>query len=127
MKSKVFSCLAIVVFLSTIALAADTSPWTDVCPNSDIPYCKNGGKTAYNAFGPKVLRDVKLGKIIGVAWRSKGSVIGYSKPIPEAGLPGETCLSPRDAYYYIIDDVMVDAQGRKKPPFLSQCREINAK
>jgi len=49
-------------------------------------------------------------------------VIGYSKPIPEAGLPGETRLSPRDAYYYIIDDGMVDAQGRKPPTLVKKWR-----
>jgi len=69
-------------------------------------------------YGASFLKNVVLGKIIGVAWRPKGSVIGVSIAIPEAGIPEEIRTSPRDAYYYIIDD------GGGKP-FLRQCREIN--
>ncbi len=117
------------LFMSTsFAYASNTNPWQNVCPDTSIIYCKNVGKYAHNGTGsPPALKGIKLGKIIGVAWRPKGSKIGYSKPIPEANIPGSTRLSPKNAYYYIIDDGMADAQGQKKPPFLRQCREIDAK
>ena len=50
------------------------------------------------------MRGIKLGKITGVTWRPKGSVIGVSPAIPSAGIPESVRKSPRDAYYYIIDD-----------------------
>lgn len=106
-----------------------TMDWENVCKGLDslkVSYCNNVGKDAYNATGPAVLRDVKLGKIIGVCWRPKGSIIGYSPAIPEADIPAEIRRSPRDAYYYIIDDGTVDADGKMKP-FIRQCREIQAK
>ncbi len=128
MNYKISIYLAILIFLSTIAFATDTNSWKNVCPDPDICYCKNVGKTAYNAFGPEAAKHVKLGKIIGVAWRPKGSVIGYSTPPPEAGLPRKTHLSPRDAYYYIIDELVAGClKGKMPPPFLRQSREINAK
>lgn len=87
------------------------NPWHNVCPNSTCAiYCEKVGKDAYNAYSEP--KNVKLGKIEGVAWRPKGSIIS---------VPGGTCrTSPRNAYYYIIDD----GWGT---PFLRQCREIRAK
>ncbi len=95
--------------------------WANICPDPQVQYCKNVGKIAQNNdTNPPFLRGIKLGKIVGVAWRPKGSLIGYSKAIPDAGIPASTRTSLRDAYYYIIDD------GSGKP-FLRQCREIDAK
>lgn len=97
------------------------SNWTNICPKPDVSYCKGIGKNAHNnESNPPLLRDIKLGKIIGVTWRPRGSVIGVSKAIPSAGIPEIVRKSPRDAYYYIIDD------GSGKP-FVRQCREIDAK
>lgn len=103
--------------------------WKNVCDGPDstsVSYCRNVGKDAYNATGAAVLRDVKLGGIIGVCWRPASSIIGYSPPIPAANIPAEYRRSPRDAYYYIIDDGTKDDAGKPKP-FLRQCREIEAK
>jgi len=41
--------------------------------------------------------------------------------------PREYQAITKKCIFYIIDDGMVDAQGRKMPPFLRQCREIDAK
>ena len=95
--------------------------WTNICPDPQVQHCKNVGRIAQNNdTNPPALRGIKLGKIIGVAWRPKGSLIGYSEAIPDAGIPASTRTSPRDAYYYIIDDGWGE-------PFLRQCREIDAK
>lgn len=89
-----------------------TKPWQNVCPSPDVIYCEDIGKIAYEAFGP--LAGTKLGRIIGVAWRPKGALIS---------LPGSLIrVSPRNAYYYIIDDGTKGA-----PPFLRQCREISVR
>lgn len=108
------------ILLTLSASYTHASSWTNICPSSDTTYCNSVGKNAYNATGHKALKNIKLGKIIGVTWKLKGALIGYSKPIPQAGIPGSTRLSPRNAYYYIIDD------GAPKP-FIRQCREINAR
>ncbi len=112
---KSFGLFLVIILLSLPlqALSFEKNPWHNICDDpGDNPgkyYCENVGKTAYNAFGHPALRDVALGKIIGVAWRPKGSAISTSGRV-----------SPRNAYYYIIDD-------GGKIPFLRQCREIDAK
>lgn len=110
----------LIVLFPMIANATQVD-WSNVCPDKDVLYCNDVGKEAFNnSTNPPLLRGIKLGKIIGVAWRPKGSVISVSEAIPSAGIPESVRTSPRDAYYYIIDD------GSGKP-FLRQCREIDAK
>ena len=104
-----------------IASMAVQPKWTNICPKPEVPYCKSVGKNAYNnSMNPPLLRGIKVGKIVGVTWRPKGSIIGVSPAIPAAGIPESVRKSPRNAYYYIIDD------GSGKP-FVRQCREIDAK
>lgn len=118
MKSLI-SAVSIFILFSFSNLSAAT-PWQNICPNADVPYCKDIGTGAYNYTGSAVLRKIKLGTIIGVAWRPQGSVIGISPAIPAAGIQEEIHTSPRDSYYYIIVNSGYD-------PFLRQCREIKAK
>jgi len=106
MKKKLL--FLFVLFLFNIIITS-ANAWTNICPNPDYSYCyycNMVGKDAYNAYNDYGPTDVKLGKIIGIAWRTKGSLISYSGHV-----------SPRDAFYCIIDD------GWGKP-FLRQCREI---
>ena len=115
--------LVVVILFSlfTVVAFAAQPKWQNICPNKEVPYCKDVEKNAHNnSTNPPLLRGIKVGKIIGVSWRPKGSVIGVSEAIPSAGIPESIRKSPRDAYYYIIDD------GSGKP-FLRQCREIEAK
>lgn len=120
MKKSIATLLIVFLLLPVVVFAAQPK-WQNICPKGDVSYCKNVGKTAHNnSTNPPLLRGIKLGKIIGVCWRPKGSVIGISEAIPSAGIPESVRTSPRDAYYYIIDD------GSGKP-FLRQCREIDAK
>ena len=110
-----------IVFLILVPLIsfAAQPQWSNICPDSAVSYCDNIGKNAYNnSTNPPALRGIKLGKSIGVSWRPKGSLIGISEAIPSAGIPGSIRTSPRNAYYYIIDD----GSGN---PFLRQCREIS--
>ncbi|MBZ0098991.1 MAG: hypothetical protein K8F30_07890, partial [Taibaiella sp.] len=86
------------------AFSADASEWADICKTKPNPYCKAVGQSAYNATGPAALRRVRLGEIKGVTWRPKGSVIGASPAIPAAGIPKSIRVSPRDAFYFIVDD-----------------------
>ena len=105
------SIIGLAVFF-VLVFATQAIAWQNVCPNKVCEeYCANIGKTAYNAYGTSVMKNVKLGKIIGVCLRTKGSLISKDGRV-----------SPRNAYYYIIDD----GWGPEKA-FLRQCREIKAR
>lgn len=120
-KKMKWSIIIVSILLLATTTYAGQPKWHNICPQNDVPYCKSVGKNAHNDFtNPPLLRGIKLGKIIGVCWRPKDSVIGVSEAIPSAGIPEEVRTSPRNAFYYIIDD------GSGKP-FLRQCREIDAK
>jgi hypothetical protein len=110
---------ALSIELSCSSAGMQQTRWQNVCPDESISYCQDVGKEAYDATGPPVLRNTKLGKVIGVSWRPKGSIIGISPAIPETGIPKEIRTAPRDAYYYIVDD----GWGPEKA-FLRECREI---
>ncbi len=107
MKKYIFALM----FLSVILISAGEAAWESNCPSSEIVYCSNIGKGAYNATGHSAVKNIELGKIVGVVWRPQGSSISSSNP---------SRTSPRDAYYYIIDDGGGD-------PFIRQCREIDSK
>ena len=107
MKKLVAVLLIAWFFLTGIEVKAFA--WENICPDETASsYCAKVGKDAYNRFGAQVLRTVKLGEIIGVCWRPKGSLISKDGRV-----------SPRNAYYYIIDD----GWGPDKA-FIRQCREI---
>lgn len=119
MKIRTLS-LCTLLFFPLVSIAAQPN-WTNICPKPDVSYCKGVSKIAHNnSTNPPLLRGIKLGKITGVTWRPKGSVIGISAAIPSAGIPESIRKSPRDAYYYIINDA-------SNKPFVRQCREIDAK
>jgi hypothetical protein len=107
-------------FLAVFSATSQAVEWQNICPDPSNYYCKDVGKSAYNAAGPQIMREIKLGKIIGVTWRPKGSIIGISPAMPKVGLPQQIRLSPRDSFYYIINDEWGE-------PFIRQCREITAR
>jgi hypothetical protein len=105
---KTTACVSFFIIPSFV-LAADRGLPDNLCPDAGIYYCRNVGRSAYPGYGsPAGLKGVRLGKIIGVAWKKKGSRIGQGR------------TSPRNAYYYIIDSGAED-------PFLKQCRDVNVK
>ncbi len=105
MKKIVLVLLALAL-IAAVVWGAETEFWTDVCPDPDIEYCEDVGKTAYDYRGM-----FKLGQIIGVMWRPGG--------------PSATENSDRDStdpiYYYIIND------GTGSPSFIRQCDGVTAK
>jgi hypothetical protein len=65
------------ILLFSPAVFAAQPRWQNICPKDDVSYCKNVGKNAHNnSTNPPLLRGIKVGKIIGVSWRPKDSVIG---------------------------------------------------
>lgn len=98
----------VVIALALVLIASTAFAWTDICqqrPNET--YCRDVGKTAYNLSGGP--RGMKMGKIIGVAWRVTGSIVSKS---------GMT--AKRDGYYYIVNDGL-------GAPFIRACAEIEAR
>lgn len=92
---KFRSSILVLLFVAALAGPAAALSWTNLCENNtnhatEKPsYCQNVGKDAYNAIGGPGYR---WGKITGVTYLPKGSLIGQ---------PNQR--SERDAYYYIID------------------------
>ncbi len=111
---KLFFFLVVLALLPA-GLTGQRQPsrWVNICTQDPdaTSYCRDVGKSAYNSFGAQALRLVQLGKIVGVAWRPRGSIIGMSSD-------GQVRTSTRSAYYYIIDD-----GGEQR--FLRQAREIS--
>jgi hypothetical protein len=105
----------------SLAIAAQPE-LKNVCPNEKIPYCKEIGKDAHHneSVTPPILQGVKIGKITGVIWRPKGSILEILEAVPSKGIPELVTTSPQDAYYYLIDD------GSSKP-LLRKCTEIIAR
>jgi hypothetical protein len=90
------------------------SQWSNICPSSKAEaYCNNVGKDAYEKDEKSPgLRGMRLGNIIGVTWKEKGTVVGI--------FGDKTKSAPEDAYYYIINDYFGDV-------FLQKCDEVTVK
>jgi hypothetical protein len=115
--------LEIYLLLAATLASSHQAPsrYKDVCPNGGPQYCANVGKRAVNnSTMPPVLRNIDVGVIRGVAWRPKGSVIGISEALPQAGIKREVRHAPRDAFYYIVDD----EDGHV---FVRECAEIDGR
>ena len=84
--------------------------WKNVCPSASVSYCSNVGKNAYEKPSESSSRKgIKLGKIVGVSWKEKGTIVGFSK--------NKASTAPEDAYYYIVTDIWGES-------FLKPCEEI---
>lgn len=112
MRKGIFLLLSLCI--SSGAVAAG---WADICTSKPNQYCNAVGQSAYNATGTASLRKIKLGVIKGVTWRPEGSIVSISPAIPSAGIPRSVRLSPRDAFYFIVDDGVGNY-------FLRQCNEV---
>lgn len=94
--------------LLTLSVTAQSATWESNCP--DAPGgCEDVGKIAFNNahwLKPGKMRDnmesIVLGKITGVIWRPKGSLIGMSEAIPASNIKASARTAPEDAWYYII-------------------------
>jgi len=100
-----------VVVLGLLTFGSVASAWQNVCPSNGFYYCDSIGKVPYNSNVTGMLRGIRVGeKIVGVAWRPKGSFIG------SAG------IAPRNQFYYIIDGGEYTGTT-----FLRECVEIDGK
>jgi len=88
--------------------------WFDinVCPKPDVGYCNNIGKIAYLedsmiGDGDKKFTGamtLRYGKIYGVVWRSKGSIIEIYPGDVKWNRDPIVFRAPKAGYYYIIKD-----------------------
>ncbi len=86
--------------------------WFDinVCPKPDVSYCNDIGKTAYHdgsvatVEGERLVTAmaVKYGKIFGVVWRSKGSIIKIYPGDIKWDRDPTILRAPKAEYYHII-------------------------
>jgi hypothetical protein len=116
--------LAIVVMISLLGgigyfvMHATTMDFESVCDKTNNKYtdlCDNVGKRAISQYSIINITDKDYGKIIGVAWRTKGSVI--SSPNQK-----KKRISEKNAYYYIIGS---DKKG--EPQFLRAVSETDTR
>lgn len=90
----------------TTGWAGGSEFWTNVCPDAEIAYCKDIGKTAYDYHGM-----FKLGQIIGVTWKLEG---------PATTIDPSNSAQKR-VYYYLIDD------GTGSQAFIRGIGDVTAK
>lgn len=90
----------------------------DVC--ADIAgkyYCLHVGKQAV-----ETATNRELGRIVGVAWKSSGDVIGFYFPGGIPGDPDEVKIkntpATQEGFFYLIDDGTVHA------PYLVECFRV---
>jgi len=102
--------------LTNYAMNAENIPFETVCEKGHdkyTDYCDNVGKRARSIKRMLVLNDTDYGKIIGVAWRQRGSTISS---------PGQDKrYSESNSYYYII------SSDKKGYYFLRIVSEIDPK
>lgn len=90
-----------VVGIAYYTLTADRLQFESICDRNHDRYtklCKNVGKNAHSKASVVNLNDKNYGKIIGVAWRRKGSIISSKRQKKKR-------RSEKNAYYYIIGDI----------------------
>ena len=109
MRKQIFLLIFVVIAL---LIQNPLFAWENTCPDSLVSYCANVGKVAYDNSSDLAFKGVRLGKIVGVTWREKGTIISISST--------KIRNAPEDAYYYIIDNGWEE-------PFLRLCKEIDAK
>ena len=95
---------------------ADQMQFKSVCDKGHKRYtklCKNVGKYAWTQQSVLNINEKNYGKIIGVAWRKKDSVISSRNQ-------KEKRRSEKNAYYYIVGNIK-DSQSQ----FLMMAEQID--
>lgn len=82
-------------FRQKVETFLQNSPWSDACSSTKLSYCQYKGYLAYlpEENFEKTSSPQKVGEILGVSWRPKGTLISKK---------GKT--APKNDYYYIISD-----------------------
>jgi hypothetical protein len=121
MVKKIISLLILLPLLAGIGyfvMTAQTMDFESVCDKENKKYtdlCDNIGKRAVSQQSVININDKDYGKILGVAWRTKGSTIS------SAGQKNKR-YSEKNAYYYIIGS---DKKG--EPQFLRAVGETDTR
>lgn len=78
--------------------------WSDlnVCPKPDVSYCRNIGREAY-IKDTLVGGTFDYGKIKGVVWRSKNSIVRIYGGSIELGIEPDIYRASSAGYYYIVN------------------------
>lgn len=79
------------------AINAENIPFESVCEKGHKKYtnlCENVGKRAKSIKNMTAINNADYGKIVGVAWRQRGSIISSSGQ--------DQRYSASNSYYYII-------------------------
>lgn len=79
--------------------------WLDlnVCPKPDVSFCNNLGQEAYT-HDILLGGDYRYGRVEGVVWRSKGSIVYIYGGVVEYDIEPEISRASSSGYYYIIKD-----------------------
>lgn len=103
MIKAIIAAIVIIPLLGVLGyfmLNMDQQTFQSVCQKDNKRYtdlCTNVGKFAYSKQSVININEKNYGKILGVAWRKKGSIISS---------PNQTAkrYSENNAYYYIVGD-----------------------
>jgi len=78
--------------------------WLDIniCPKPDVSFCSNVGKNAFEDDGLLLNLTHEYGEILGVVWRSKGSIARIYGGSIEFNFDPKIYYTPNAAYYYIV-------------------------
>lgn len=86
--------------------------WLDmnICPRSDVTHCSSIGKTAYAQPDIMLGSDFTYGEIIGVVWRSAGSIVRIYGGMVDYDIEPKIHRASEAEYYFIVrnDEDRVD-------------------
>lgn len=79
--------------------------WRDlnVCPKPNVSFCNNIGKQGYEKDS-WFNTEYDYGKIVGVVWRSKGSIIHIYGGSVDLGIEPKIVRAGSGKYYYVLED-----------------------
>lgn len=77
--------------------------WLDLnlCPKADVSFCANVGRQAY-ANDMLVGGEFDYGEVMGVVWRSEGSIVRVYGGIVEYDIEPDVYRADEAEYYYIV-------------------------
>lgn len=100
--AKIAAAVIIIVpaigYMTYYTMNAENIPFETVCVDGNSKFnedlCANVGKRAHSIKNMLGINDTDYGKIVGVAWRQRGSIISSQGQ--------EMRYSASNSYYYII-------------------------
>lgn len=89
--------------------------WIDmnICPRRDVPYCASIGKVTYAQPSLMLGSDFSYGKIIGVVWRSAGSIVRIYGGVVDLDIDPEIHRASEAEYYFVLrnDEGRIDIRA----------------